>query len=290
MRIRRFLVISALGLLSVGCVNQDKYNAMRLERDGLRERLEQAQQDAIAARTQAASYKAHSDQLMAGSSGATGLVANLQQQNSNLQTQLNDITAKYNDALARIGQGQPLPAALTNELTTFADQNPELVEFDAKRGTVKFKSDLTFDSGDATLKPGAVTVIERFAKILNSPAAAGYELMVCGHADNQKVSAPTASRGHKDNWYLSSHRALSVAESLQRQGVAPKRIGAVGYGEFRPIADNSSKQGMALNRRVEVLILPTQIGDGSPQTATAGAPAADKPVVEIKRADESMNK
>lgn len=288
MRIRSFLVISALGLSSVGCVNQDKYNAMRLERDGLRERLEQAQQDTITARTQAASWKSQADQLIAGSGGSTALVVNLQQQNSTLQAQLSDITAKYNDAINRIGQGAPLPAALTSELTTFADQNPELVEFDAKRGTVKFKSDLTFDSGDATLKPTAVSAIDKFAKILNSPAASGYELLVCGHADNQKVSAPTMSKGHKDNWYLSSHRALSVAESLQRQGVSPKRIGAVGYGEFRPVADNSSKPGMALNRRVEVLILPTQVSDSVAQAAAA--PAAERPAVEVKRADESMNK
>ncbi len=288
MRIRRFLVISALGLLSVGCVNQDKYNAMRLERDGLRERLESAQQESVAARTQAASWKSQNEQLMAGSGGATALVANLQQQNSNLQSQLSDITAKYNDALNRIGQAGPLPPQLTNELTTFADQNPEIVEFDAKRGTVKFKSDLTFDSGDATLKPNAVSAIEKFAKIVNSPAAAGYELMVCGHADNQKVSAPTMSKGHKDNWYLSSHRALSVAEALQRQGVAPKRIGAVGYGEFRPIASNDTKPGMAMNRRVEILMLPTTVGET--QTAAVAAPATEKPAVEIKRNDESMNK
>ncbi len=290
MRIRRFLVISALGLLSTGCINQDKYNAMRLERDGLRERLDSAQQDTITARTQSASWKAQLDQINQSGGGLAALVDNQSKQITNLQAQLSDITDKYNEALNSIGKGQPLPIALTNELTSFADQNPELVDFDAQRGTVKFKSDLTFDSGDATLKATAVTAIEKFAKIVNSPAAAGYELMVCGHADNQKVSSPTMTKGHKDNWYLSSHRALSVAEALQRQGVTPKRIGAVGYGEYRPIADNSSKQGMAINRRVEVLILPTQIVDSTPVAPTVAAPAAPKAAVEIKRADESMNK
>lgn len=289
MRIRRFLVIAALGLISTGCVNQDKYNAIRLERDGLRERLESAQQDAITARTQAASWKAQLDlrNTEGGSSGA--LIANLQQQNSNLQTQLADITAKYNDALNRVGNS-PLPAPLTSALTTFADQNPDLVEFDANRGTVKFKSDLTFASGDATLTASAVSALDKFSKILNSPAAAGYELMVCGHADNQKVSAPTVAKGHRDNWYLSAHRALSVADSLQKQGVAAKRIGAVGYGEYRPIADNSTKAGMAANRRVEVLILPTQIMDAVQQAPAAAAPAADRASVQVERNDEAMNK
>lgn len=290
MRIRRFLALSALGLLSAGCVNQDKYNAMRLERDGLRESLSSAQSDAIAARTQAASWKAQLDQINQGSGGMAALVDNQSKQISNLQTQLSDITAKYNDALNRIGQGSPLPAPLTSQLTSFADTNPDIVEFDAKRGTVKFKSDLTFASGDATLTPSAVSALEKFSKILNSSSASGYELLVCGHADNQKVSGATMSKGHKDNWYLSAHRALSVAEALERQGVAPKRIGAVGYGEYRPIADNSTKPGMAMNRRVEVLILPTQVADSVLQAPTAAAPAAEKPAVQIKRVDESQNK
>lgn len=289
MQIRHFLGIAAIGLLSTGCISQDKYNALRIERDGLNEQLARAQQDSSTARAQAASWKAQLDQIMSGNSGTAGLLGNQSQQIANLTAQLNDITQKYNDALGRIGQGQPLPAQLTNELTAFADQNPDLVEFDAAKGTVKFKSDLTFNSGDAQLKPEAVNAIERFSRILNSASAAGYELMVCGHADNQKVSAGTAQRGHKDNWYLSSHRALSVAEALQKQGVDSKRIGAVGYGEFRPIADNSTKQGMAANRRVEVLILPSQIGSEN-RGPVAAAPASDKPRVEVNQNNQALNK
>jgi chemotaxis protein MotB len=278
MRIRPIFGVVALGLLSTGCISQEKYNALRLERDSLNEQLARAQVDTAAARAQAASWKAQLDQINQGSGSLSGLVANLQQQNSTLQAQLSDISAKYNDAINRIGQSAPLPADLSNALTSFADQNPGLVEFDAERGTVKFKSDLTFASGDAQLQPGASDAISKFATILNSPAARNYELMICGHADNQPVSAGTVSRGHKDNWYLSSHRALSVAGALQKQGVESKRIGAVGYGEYRPIASNDSKAGMAMNRRVEVLILPRQVNESGTVSA---APATAKPKVEV---------
>lgn len=289
--LRRSVGVVAVGLLSAGCVSQEKYNALRLERDGLQEQLARAQQDSSTARAQAASWKTQLDQVMAGAGNRDGLQANLYAQNAELQKQLAEVTAKYNDALARIGQGAPLPVELTNELTKFADQNPDLVEFDAKRGTVKFKNDLTFNSGDATLQPQAQAAINKFASILKSPAASGYELLVAGHADNQKVSAGTMSRGHKDNWYLSSHRALSVAEALQKDGIASKRIGAVGYGEYRPIASNDTKAGMAQNRRVEVLILPTQIADSTP---SANAPAnantvAEKPKIEVNN-DATLNK
>lgn len=291
MHFRRSISVVALGLISAGCVSQEKYNAIRLERDGLNEQLARAQQDSSTARAQAASWKTQLDQIMAGTSGRDGLQANLYAQNAELQKQLSDVTARYNDALARIGAGAPLPQELTNELTTFADQNPGLVEFDAKTGTVKFKSDLTFNSGDAALQPQAATAINKFATILNSPAAKGYELLVAGHADTQKVSAGTMSRGHKDNWYLSSHRALSVAEALQKTGVDSKRIGAVGYGEYRPIASNDTKAGMAQNRRVEVLILPQQIADSIPSAAAPANAntAAEKPKVEVNN-DTSLNK
>jgi chemotaxis protein MotB len=277
MRIATLLLLPALSFIGTGCITQEKYNALRLERDALNEQLSRAQQDTIAARTQATSWKGQLDQVMAGSGNSSALAINQQQQISNLQAQLSDITAKYNEAITKIGQGQPLPVALTNELTKFADANPDLVEFDEKKGTIKFKSDVTFASGDAQLTPAAADVIQKFAAILNSPAAKGYELLVAGHADNQPVSAGTQARGHLNNWYLSSHRALSVASALTRQGIAPRRIGAVGYGEYRPVADNANKAGMAMNRRVEVLLLPTQIADAPGAVA---APAVAAPIVE----------
>jgi len=289
MHVRPFLGLATIALIAAGCVSPEKYNALKMEREAANEQLARAQQDAIAARAQSASWKGQLDQFSTGAGSLTGLVEKQNTQIAALQAQLSDITGKYNDALARAGQATPLPQALTNELTSFADQNPDLVEFDAAKGTVKFKSDLTFASGDATLQENAKGAISRFATILNSPAAAGYELMVCGHADNQKVSATTAARGHKDNWYLSAHRALSVAEALQQQKVNPKRIGAVGYGEYRPVAPNDNKADMAKNRRVEVLILPTTVTDAAP-AAPATKAAAATPAPAPKEEDQALNK
>ena len=292
MQFRRFLGVTALGLISsTGCISQEKYNAQRLRADGLQSQLDSSAEASRVAEAKAASYKVQLDQVMGSNGGATSLIANQGSQIANLQSQLSDITAKYNEAIGKIGQNQPLPAQLTSELTTFADQNPELVEFDPKTGVVKFKSDLTFASGDATLQPAATAAIAKFATILNSPAANGYELMVCGHADNQKVSAGTMSKGHKDNWYLSAHRALSVSEALQKQNVNPKRIGAVGYGEYRPVASNDTKPGMAMNRRVEVLILPTTVSNTEPMMAPTTKPTAMAPAVDMnKKSDDAMNK
>ncbi len=133
---------------------------------------------------------------------------------------------------------------------------------------VKFKSDVTFPLGSSVLTDKAKTAIDRFAQILNTPAAQGYELMIAGHTDSTPVSNPmTIQAGHKDNWFLSAHRAISVCEELQHQRIDSRRVAVVGYADQRPISSNAAQ-----NRRVEVLILPTTItahGSGAAQlTAT----------------------
>lgn len=273
-----------LGFLSAGCVSVDKYEAVRLERDGLRQQLDRSQTEVTAANAKAASYKVQIDQLMAAGPNSSALAQNLQQQNTQLQLQLADYERRYNDLVNKVGQGPALPAVLTSELTKFANENADLVDFDAQKGIVKFKSDVTFASGDATLKPDARQVIDRFSKILNSNAARSYELFVAGHTDNKPVSNPATLKLHPNNWYLSSHRAISVGNELIKSGVTARRIGVVGYADQRPIASNDTPAGMAANRRVEVLILPTTVSDvmASPSNEAA------KPTV--TQSGDEMNK
>ena len=62
------------------------------------------------------------------------------------------------------------------------------------------------------------------------------------------------------NWELSTARALTAVHFLtEKAGVDPRRVGAVGYGEYRPIADNSTPEGRARNRRIAITILPDEL-------------------------------
>lgn len=276
-RKHQLLGLALAGLTLTGCVPNEKYNALKLDRDSLRAQLDQAAAEAAAANARAATAESQFGQLAGGANSQTAMISNLTQQNQALQRQYDDAMRRLEDALSRQG-GIALPEELSNELSEFAKSNPDLVEFDAERGIVKFKSDVTFATGDAALQPQAVEAINRFAAILNSSAAQGYELLVAGHTDNQRVSNPaTIQKGHKNNWYLSSHRAISVADALMAQKVSAQRIGVVGYGEERPIASNQTNAGRAQNRRVEVLILPTQIRNqnvaAAPGEATPAAAA-----------------
>src|SRR6476659_5079424 len=84
--------------------------------------------------------------------------------------------------------------------------------------------------------------------------------MVAGHTVINEVSTPeTIKAGHKDNWFLSAHRAIAVGSELQHHGVGSQRLGVVGYADQRPVASNATTSGQAQNRRVEVLILPNTV-------------------------------
>ncbi|WP_425410304.1 OmpA family protein [Hyphococcus sp.] len=109
-------------------------------------------------------------------------------------------------------------------------------------------SDITFDVNQSEIKPG-------FYETLNSVSLVLKEfnkttISVYGHAD---------STGPEDyNQRLSERRALSVSNYLAAQGVAPGRLQAIGFGESRPIADNSTETGRSANRRVEIVIDPVE--------------------------------
>ena len=264
------LGLAAAGLLMTGCVPIERYNALKLESRQYEESLTKASAEAQSERARSQALQAQLDALNANGGNMAGLVKSQQDLLLSKDQEIAELNRRYAEAMSKVGTAGALPVPLTNELSAFAAQNPDLIEFDAARGIVKFKSDVTFATGDAALTPKAKEVLVRFSQILNSPAASGYELLVAGHTDSTPVNNPnTIAKDHKNNWYLSAHRAISVSEELMSQKVGPQRIGVVGYADQHPAASNGTEAGKAQNRRVEVLILPTQVRVGG---AVAPAP------------------
>ena len=265
---RHFLTSLGLSVLSAvaltGCVSQERYNAQKMRADQLAEQVGAAQAQVNASTAQNEVFKQQMERIRNSGDNQAALLVNQAATIADLSRQLDDLNGRYKQALDQVGKAGagPLPVALTNELQTFAAQNPDLVDFDEKLGIVKFKSDFTFDSGSAVVKDTARQAISRLASILNGPVASQYDLMVVGHTDSQPVSNPaTVKAGHLDNWYLSAHRAIAVSKELQRQSVSSQRIEVAGYADQRPI--ESGVQKSARNRRVEVLIVPSSRGGSS---------------------------
>lgn len=125
-----------------------------------------------------------------------------------------------------------------------------------ERGLViTFLSEVFFDSGKDIIRDDGKDSIRRVAEVLNRDVP-NSNVAIEGHTDNQ----PIKYSGWKTNWELSSGRALAVLHYLIDEcNVKPTRLSANGYGEFRPVAENDTKENMQKNRRVEIVILPSKI-------------------------------
>ena len=152
--------------------------------------------------------------------------------------------------------GTSLPVELVTMLEDFA-KGKDMVEYDSNKGIVKFKSDLLFELGSDNIAPEAEKVIKSLCEILNSEQGKKFDIVIAGHTDDiNRFKASTRAK-HPNNWYLSAHRAISVLEIMANSGVNPERISVRGFGEYRPIAPNKpGRKGNALNRRVEIYIVP----------------------------------
>lgn len=113
---------------------------------------------------------------------------------------------------------------------------------------VEIKSNVLFDSGQARLEKDAVPIIGKIATILNTSAN---PIQVEGFTDNNPINTPR----FPSNWELSAARSATVVHLLERYGLKPGRLSAIGYGEFKPIADNSTEEGRRKNRRVVLVVL-----------------------------------
>jgi chemotaxis protein MotB len=113
---------------------------------------------------------------------------------------------------------------------------------------LEIKSRVLFDSGEARLARAAVPIIGEIADILQSAAN---PTQVEGFTDNNPINTPR----FPSNWELSAARAASVVHLLDRYGIQPDRMSAIGYGEYKPVADNDTEEGRQKNRRVVLVVL-----------------------------------
>ena len=138
--------------------------------------------------------------------------------------------------------------------------------------TVTILDRILFDSGEAVLKTDGEAVLQKVANVLAQHPQ--LKIHVIGHTDDVPIKAAARNR-FPSNWELSTARATAAVRALtEKAGVDPRRVGAVGYGEFRPIADNATPEGRAKNRRIAITILSEELaGADVAPTAKPLAPA-----------------
>ncbi|HTI69344.1 MAG TPA: OmpA family protein [Candidatus Limnocylindria bacterium] len=222
--------------------------------------LREARQDTKSALAAAEEAKLQAEQ-------ASSMTNRMQVELSALKSESEILAQKIKDTQEeRFGLEQQLRAELESKDVAISQLQGRL--------TFNILDRVLFDSGRAALKPEGETILLKIAKFLG--AVTNREVQVVGHTDNVPIHNRTAD-GFTDNWSLSAGRAIAAVRFLQEKGgVAPKRLSAVGCGEFRPVASNDTPEGKTKNRRIAVVVLPDKLvaDDTTKADAATNAPPA----------------
>jgi outer membrane protein OmpA-like peptidoglycan-associated protein len=222
-----------------------KAEALRMKQEAEKAAAEAARQKAEAERASAAA--------LAQQQSAEAAAAQAARDRSAAQAE----TEKARQAAAQAeSEKAQLRAQLLNQL------NSILQTRDSARGLIVNMSDVLFDTGSYTLKPGAR---EKLAKISGIVLAhPGLTLQIEGHTDSVG--------GDDFNQQLSERRADSVRDFLAEQGVPGSNITARGFGKMQPVASNDTPEGRQRNRRVELVVNGDAIGNTASASAAVSQP------------------
>ena len=162
------------------------------------------------------------------------------------------------EALELLNQDQQL-AAIAGELESVMSAliGDDLVEIQQNQEWVEvtMKSKMLFESGSARLSRQALQALRKITRIIKPLTNS---IHVEGYTDN----IPIDTLFFPSNWELSAARAASVVHLFARFGVEPSRLAAIGYGEYQPIADNTTEEGRSTNRRIALIILAKGAREG----------------------------
>lgn len=140
------------------------------------------------------------------------------------------------------------PQSLTYFLREEIEAGLVFVRNEDNRSTVTLAGDGSFASGSSSISEKFAPVLTRIATALKSEEG---QILIVGHTDNQ----PIRSLRFPSNWHLSKARAQSVMHFFATQGLTDNRLSAEGRAESDPIASNSTPEGRARNRRVEIVLI-----------------------------------
>jgi outer membrane protein OmpA-like peptidoglycan-associated protein len=233
------------------------------ETDTNNARAAKAQAESDAANAQAAKAQAEADAARARNDASDAQAATAKANSdaaANQASSANALSAAQADAEQSRAAAQQADADKAAMRTKLSEQlNSILQTRESARGLIVSMSDVLFDTGKYSLKPGAREKLAKVAGILL--AYPGLNIEVGGYTDNVG--------GDAMNQTLSENRAGSVRDYLVQQGVASGAVSSKGFGNTLPVATNENSAGRQQNRRVELLVSGEAIG--SPVNATTGS-------------------
>jgi len=211
------------------------------------------------ANAQIADLQSQNSQLTSTTNDLKKQVSDLTSQNSSINTQFDSYKKEcqkneqelkdVNDAMNELANNvMALQAKIDSAEAQFHDKG---LEVHSENGVVyvDMKDNLLYKSGSAKLSDDGKAALGNLASVLSEMPK--LKVIVVGNTDTVHV------KGVADNWSLSTERANGVVRTLVKDyGIDPARLTAAGKGKFNPVADNSTEEGRAKNRRTEIVLNP----------------------------------
>jgi len=276
MNVRKIVLPALSAIMLVSCVSSKKFKKAEADYATLQTQHTALQGDLTACNNEKATLQSQKTALEGNIADLNKQIELLKQNNTQALKQLEDmsvISASQAESIKKsmdnIGAKDSYIQTLQQQMARKDSLNMALVmnlkgaignmddqdiNIKVDKGVVyiDISDKMLFKTAKFDITPQAKTVLGKVATVLkNQP---DIEFMVEGHTDNVEYKG---SGYVLDNWDLSVKRATSVIRVLQKEyGMDPAKMAAAGRGEYKPIADNSTKEGKAANRRTRIVILP----------------------------------
>jgi len=262
-RIAPFLLLA----LTPACVTKAKYTALQAELDRVQQELQARDADiaeleaavkkevdkVVALEAQLVAARDEHQRLEAQIAKGEGDMATLLKDRSRLKESIDEMSKALADSRRRRAEAEKRVAEYRDMLMRFKGLI-EAGKLDVRivdgRMVLALPMDILFNSGSSRLSEEGKKALTEVGAVLATIAERRFQ--VEGHTDN----VPIHNEYYANNWELASARALAVVKTLRESGVAPQQLSAASFGEFKPAADNTSDQGKARNRRIEIVIVP----------------------------------
>lgn len=221
-----------IALLATGCVGKKKYLAAMDELQANQSRVSDLESELAASRGEEAELRA----------GQAELESDLARQ----ERALRELRAREAVAQARVAAYQDL----VSRFQEMIDAGNLKVRFVDGRMIVEMNTDILFASGEAKLSDEGRSQLAQVANILSGIPDRKYQIE--GHTDDK----PIKTARFPSNWELASARANAAVKEMIDAGLAPERVSAASFAEYRPAYSNGTDEGRAQNRRIEIVVLP----------------------------------
>jgi chemotaxis protein MotB len=256
-----FAVIAALITAAVGFMYYGRYSEMEqqwlqanLAKNTLQSRLTQSNQDLASSEVAMAQQRQQLDQTK------TQLIHTREEANHAL-AEISSAHTKVSILEAEIAAEREKYRTIYNELNSQFQQEilSKEIEINQLRDNltiIHLNHDVLFNSGKTNIHPSGHKTLDVIAKALDKFPK--HQINILGHTDNVPISLDSRHK-FASNWELSALRATAVVRYLQENNnIAPNRMSATGYGEYRPIQQNRSPLERSANRRIEIVLMPSE--------------------------------